>query len=119
MKTSSVISVFIQARNRALVIREIDILLKKYIASYDEDSSASITYTEEDSSTKPSGFWVNITSDDPKFGGAVGSFVEGLSKSGVARYYELVLDYMISPNKTISGEAHKYALRGLGEPLVD
>jgi hypothetical protein len=39
-----------------------------------------------------------------------------LSRSGVARYYELVVEYTCSPKKDISQNAFKLALRGLCGP---
>lgn len=44
------------------------------------------------------GFWVHVTSKVPGFTGPVSSYVEGLVKAGVHRYFELEVEQIAAGN---------------------
>lgn len=120
MKTFVQVSVFIPCENSRRVIRKIKELVDRYTANVlaikkITHSNTNTTYVEEDDARKTLGFWVNIDSDAPGVAGVVGSFVEDLSRSGFARYYELVVDYSCNPDPKIRKNAFTLALRGLSD----
>ena len=122
MKTFVQVSVLFPCDNSRVVIPHVRSLVERYTsevlrANKITKSNTTITISdEEDVQNNITGFWLTVATDVSGIAGIIASFAEGLSKSGVAKYYELVSDYLVSSKKDIRPHAFTYALRGLGEP---
>lgn len=121
MKPYTEISVFFLCEKPEQAIPAVIRLVKRFtveVLSLNKitSSKTTISSTVEDDELKSQGFWVTIATDAVGVAGKIAAFASDLANNGVARYYELVVEYTCSPVKGVPLNAFKYALRGLGAP---
>jgi hypothetical protein len=123
MKTFIQVSVLFPSSNSRVVIPHVKSLVERYtseVLRINKITKSNTTISisdDEDVHHNIIGFWLTVATDVNGIAGIIASFAEDLSKSGVAKYYELVSQYLVSDKKDIRPQAFTYALRGLGEPL--